>query len=127
MMITAKTQLNCKHMCKKIMELDSSIKFVGMINERGKYITGQTRNDAKFLVSKKDREMLFAEAALRVRMRREFDHTLGPVNFTISHRNEVVIMTMPFGSDILYISAEKQFNFCNTPFKILDFVRQNKT
>jgi len=126
MTITAKTQLNCKEMCKKIMKLDSSIKFVGLINDRGKCVTSEYRKGAKFLTTKKDLEMLFMEAALRIRMRHGFNNILGPVNFTISHRNEIIIMTMPFGNDFLYLSAEKEFNFGKIPFKILDFLKQNE-
>jgi PleD family two-component response regulator len=116
--LTSKTQSDCKELCKKIIKLDSTIKFVGLINDKGRYVTGATKKETKFLVSKKDREMLFMEVALRTRMRREFDAQMGPVNFSLSHRKKVVIMSIPFGNDFLYISAEPEFDFCRTPFCI---------
>ncbi len=58
MTITAKTKLNCKEMCKKIMKLDSSINFVGLINDRGKCVTSEYRKGAKFLTTKKDRDVI---------------------------------------------------------------------
>ena len=126
MTITVETISECKEVCRKIVKLDSSIKFFGIINERGKFVVGQSRKDTEFLVDKKDREMLFMEAILRMRMRQEFDQTLGPVDFTITHRHNVVIMKIPAGKNIFYLSAENKFDFCNTPFQILDILKQNE-
>lgn len=126
MLMTVETISECKEICRKIIDVDSSIKFFGIINERGRFIVGQSREDAKFLVSEKDREMLFMEAILRMRMRHDFDQTLGPVDFTITHRRNVVIMKIPAGKNIFYLSAEKSFDFCKTPFQILDVLKQYK-
>lgn len=126
MAITTETVSECKEICRKIVNLDPSIKFFGIINERGRFIVGHSRKDAKFLVDKKDREMLFMEAVLRMRMRNDFDQTMGPVDFTITHRRNVVIMKIPVSKNIFYLSAEKKFDFCKTPFQILDILKQNE-
>ena len=116
----------CTELCEKIIKLDSNIKFVGLINDKGRYVTGSTKKSAKFLVSTKDCEMLFMEVALRTRMRREFDAQLGSVNFSLSHRKKAVIMGIPFGNDFLYISTEPEFDFSRTPFKIVDILKEEE-
>lgn len=93
-----------------------------LINDKGKYITGASKSHVVFRVDENHREMLFMELALRTRMRREFDYCFGSVRIVISLRDNIVIMTAPFENDILYISSEKGFDFCNTPFKILDML-----
>ena len=126
MTIITETISECKELCKKIVTLDSGIKFFGIINERGRFIIGHSKKDVKFLVNKKDREMLFMEAVLRMRMRNDFDQTMGPVDFTITYRHNVVIMKIPVGKSIFYLSAEKKFDFCKIPFQISDILKRNK-
>ena len=117
-MQTIQTQLHLKDTCKKILNLDAKIRFVGMINERGRLITGAVKENIEFLVDKNDREMLFMEVSLRTRMRQEFDHCLGLVDFCVTHRGNIIIMTLPIGNETLYVSAEKGLELEKTPFEI---------
>jgi len=104
--------------------LNTKIRFVGIINERGKLVTGSVNDKIKFLVDKKDREMLFMEVALRTRMRQEFDHYLGVSNFSITHRENVIIMKFPIGNKTLYVSAEKGLKLDTIPFEISSKVKK---
>jgi hypothetical protein len=110
--------------CQKILELDKKIRFAGIISQMGKLIAGGERNGVKLLVSKDRHEMLFMEVALRIRMRHEFDVDLGPVNFTISHRDKVVVMSIPYKDKILYVSAENDIDLYKIPHKILEIIRR---
>ncbi len=106
--------------CKKIMDLDPKIRFVGVINERGKLLAGGLREGLKSLEDPKDDEMLFTEVALRARMRKEFDSQLGRVNFAMSVREKVIIMSFPIADrDILYISANTDLDYGKIPKLIL--------
>lgn len=118
MMQTVQAEQYLRKTCKKIIGLDSRIRFAGIINERGRLITGAAKNRIQFLVDKKDREMLFMETALRTRMRREFDHCLGSSNFSLTHRENVIIMKFPIGNETIYVSAEKDIKLDELPFEI---------
>ena len=110
-------------MCKKIMDLDSKIRFVGVINERGKLLAGGLREGLKSLEDKKDDEMLFTEVALRARMRKEFDTQLGKVRFAMSVRDKVIIMSFPIADrDILYVSANIDVDYGKIPKMILEML-----
>ena len=110
--------------CKRILDLDPKIRFAGIISNKGKLLAGGEKEGVKMLVDKRNHEMLFMEVALRVRMRQEFDKQLGPVNFTVSHRAKMVIMSFPFGSDILYISGENDLDLTKVPSKILRIIKE---
>ena len=101
------------------MGLDPKIRFVGMINERGRLFAGGMREGTKSLEENKDDEMLYMELVLRAKMRHEFDKVLGPVQFAMSYREKVVIMSFPQKDHVLLISAEKGINFAEIPFSIL--------
>ncbi|HJT10652.1 MAG TPA: DUF6659 family protein [Candidatus Nitrosotalea sp.] len=106
--------------CEEILKLDSAIRFVGVINGRGKLLAGGLREGLKSLEDPKDDEMLFTEVALRARMRKEFDSQLGKVRFAMSIRDKVIIMSFPISEDeILYVSANTELDYGKIPENIL--------
>ncbi len=109
--------------CGEILKLDNEIRFVGIINGRGKLLAGGLRDGLKSLEDPKDDEMLFTEVALRARMRKEFDSQLGKVRFAMSVRDKVIIMSFPIGDDgILYVSANTELNYSKISDKILEML-----
>ena len=77
------------------------------------------REGLKSLEDSKDDEMLYMELVLRTKMRREFDHVLGPVKFAMSYREKAIVMSFPIDENVLLISAEQGFDYAKAPFKIL--------
>ena len=79
------------------------------------------------LEAKKQDEMMFMELALRVRMRHEFDNEFGIVHFSLSYRDKVIVMSFPLSDDnVLLVSREKDKNFEDIPFKILELIEDIK-
>lgn len=113
-----------KELSKEILHIDPHIRFVGVINKHGKLNTGAVRKNVKLRVEQKDCEMLYMEAMLRMRMQQEFDHCLGPVNFCMSHRKNFIITKYPLGEYLIYVSADKNFDFTQTPFKIIALLKK---
>ncbi|MGI0070275.1 MAG: DUF6659 family protein [Nitrosotalea sp.] len=55
------------------------------------------------------------ELVLRAKMRWGFDKVLGPVEFAMSYREKVIIMSFPISNGVLLISAEKVLIFQKFP------------
>ncbi len=113
---------NYTEICDKVKNLDSKIRFAGVINERGRLVAGGMKEGIEPLESEKDDEMLFMELALRVRMRKEFDRQLGKVKFSMSLRDKALAMSFPIGEDALYVVAEKDADYKNLPEKIIKII-----
>ena len=111
--------MDLESLCKKVLDLDPKIRFAGIINDKGRLVAGGMREGMESLASLKDREMLFMELALRVKMRKEFDEQLGAVKFTMSYREKCIIMSFPLDDNILYVSANAGLDFKNTSLTIL--------
>ena len=111
-------------MCKKIQKLDSKIRFVGVINDKGHLNAGGMSEGKSPLEDKKKDEMLYLELALRVKMRQEFDEELGPVRFAMSYRDKVLVMSFPMGREVLLVSAEKDLDFSKFPFSALNIIKE---
>ncbi len=111
--------MDYEKICKKVMEIDPKIRFAGIINEKGRLFAGGMRNGLKSLEDSRDDEMLYMELVLRAKMRREFDKVLGPVQFAMSYREKVIIMSFPVNDNVLLLSTEKGIDFSTIPFKIM--------
>lgn len=111
-------------LCNKIRELDKTIRFVGLINDKGHLVAGGMVEGKNPLEDVKNDEMLYMELALRVRMRQEFDKELGPVRFAMSYRDKVIVLSFPVGREIMLVSAERELDFYKFPFSALKLIEE---
>jgi hypothetical protein len=118
------SQVILESLCEDILNLDPKIKSVGMIDDKGKLLTENKRKGLESFMNKKDQEVLLMEMALGVRMRREHDAQLGPVNFTISYSENMVSLIFPFQRDMLYVSTDHEIDFSKISFLILQLLEQ---
>lgn len=116
---------NYHKLCKDVKNLDKKIKFAGIVNERGRLVASEIKKDVP-LVNEKDKEMLFMELALRVRMRKEFEEQLGKVKYSMTVREENVGMNFPIKTDFLYIATESDVNLIELPLKIIQTINNQK-
>lgn len=113
--------------CQDILKLHPKMRSARFINARGHLVAGGMKEGLLSLEAKKQDEMMFMELALRVRMRHEFDNEFGVVHFSLSYRDKVIVMSFPLSEDnVLLVSREKDKNFEDIPFKILDLIEDIK-
>ena len=108
--------------CNSIYSIDPKIRFAGVINERGRLVAGGMKENIEPLESEKDDEMIFMELALRVKMRKEFDKQLGPVNFAMASRERALAISVIINNDILYVVSEPDTDYGMLPKQILKII-----
>ena len=111
-------QNNFDTLCDKIFELDAKIRSCRVINHKGKLVAGGMRKGLTALENAKKDEMLFMELSLRVRMRHEFDAEFGPVEFSLSYRGKIILLSFPLGQYVLFVTTERQIDLNKIPFEI---------
>ena len=111
--------------CNSVFDVDPKIRFVGVINERGRLVAGGMKENVEPLESEKDDEMIFMELALRVKMRKEFDKQLGPVNFAMASRERALAISVIINDDILYVVSEPDTDYGVLPKKILEIIQKS--
>ena len=116
---------NYSEICDFIKSLDPKIRFAGVINDRGRLVAGGMKENVEPLENQKDDEMIFMELALRVKMRKEFDKQLGPVNFAMASRQRALAMSFILNEDILYVVCEPDSDYGVLPKKILDIIEHS--
>ena len=110
--------------CEDIFQLDAKIRSARIINNKGKLIAGGMRQGLNALENAKKDEMLFMELSLRVRMRHEFDEEFGPVEFSLSYRGKIILMSFPMEPYVLFVTTERQIDLNKIPFKILELIKK---
>jgi hypothetical protein len=118
------SESNFDIICKKVFELDEKIRSARIINGRGKLVAGGMRQGLKSLEDARKDEMLFMELSLRVRMRHEFDEEFGRVEFSLSYRERVILMSFPIEDNVLFVSSERQLDLGKIPFHILEIIKR---
>jgi len=110
--------------CESIFQLDTKIRSARIINNKGKLIAGGMHQGLTALEDVKKDEMLFMELSLRVRMRHEFDVEFGPVEFSLSYRGKIILMSFPIEPNVLFVTTERQIDLNKIPFKILELIKK---
>jgi len=114
--------MDYENICTLVQKIDSKIRFVGVINSKGRLVAGGMAASKTRLGDRKRDEMLYMELALRVKMRSEFDDDLGKVKFSMSFREKLIVMSFPMKNDILMVSMERKTQFEKIAFKILKYI-----
>ena len=83
-------------LCNKILESDSSVRFVGIPNKMGKQIVSSYRNGLTLLLTPQEIEMFAIESVLRMNTRKDFELKLGrPIySFTLYEKVKRATITL---------------------------------
>jgi hypothetical protein len=98
---------NNRNLCRQILDLSPKIRYVGLMNEFGRTISGQLRKGVIPLFSPDEaRDENFLEAT-RNQLRKKFEKAIGKTKFTITDNEKVKILTIPRLRGFYYITLEK--------------------
>ena len=100
---------------------EPEVRFVGVLDHMGNLIAGGFKDGMKPLEDETEIRKMFMEVALRVTTRREFDQSLGEVEYSASRRKKVVVLSFPLGKKILLISTDKNVDIDKTASNIMKF------
>lgn len=81
------------------------IRFVGVINNMGCLIVGDYKKGIVPIAEVEQYKMCM-EHALELFMKKDLDDILGPLDYIVSKRKNIVIITIPVNNHLVLISAE---------------------
>ncbi len=93
--------------CKDLLDEDG-IRFAGIINDVGNLIYGGFKKGVLPLESDQTKLESFMKFVSKMSLRKEYDDSLGPINYLIARRDKLVLISFPFPLSriLLLISAE---------------------
>jgi hypothetical protein len=96
-----------RKLCKQFLELSPKIRYVGLMNNFGRTISGQLRKGVIPLFSPDEaRDENFLEATRNL-LRKKFEKAIGRTRFTLTENEKVKIVTIPITRGFFYITLEK--------------------
>jgi len=92
--------------CQRLLE-ENEIRFAGIINSEGKLVSGGFKKGITPLEEDETRLKSFMEFVSKVSIRKEYDQSLGPINYLAARRDKAVLVSFPFpvSKIVLLISA----------------------
>ncbi len=93
-------EILCQRLCN-----EPKVRFCGVINPLGRLITGSFRNSIESLANEDQRQMLYIQSYLEMSMKRDFDDTLGNVNYVTTYRDNIALVTIPLQQNYLLVMS----------------------
>jgi hypothetical protein len=87
---------------------ESEIRFAGIVDKNGKLIAGGFKKGIIPYENDETKLQSFFEFVSKTSIRKEFDESLGPINYLAARRDKAVLVSFPFPITkiLLLISAE---------------------
>jgi len=93
-------------LCDKILNLDHSIRFVGILCKCGRLKAYYRKNEMIPHLNVPETKILHREALLKAKMNRVFDSKLGKTNWSIESRENVKWINVYHEKDLILVSTE---------------------
>ncbi len=106
---------------QKMLDEDE-IRFAGIINEDGNLVSGGFKKEITPLENDEAKLKSFMEFVSKVTIRKEYDETLGPINYLAARRDKAVLVSFPFPLSrfVLLISANPSVDIEQLAAKVVD-------
>lgn len=119
--------INIGEMCNSIMGINKNIQSVTVINKLGRYVEKVTRSGSlKHLPQPKD-EMLFMHCVLEISLGKDFDSEYGPINYSLSERKNLTMITFPMRDYALLVTTKKDTSPISLAKKIVTTINGYET
>lgn len=93
--------------CQSILEISTSIRYVGLINQYGTTLTGILRPGLTTLLSRESARNEFFLVSTLLTMRNKASLALGKMNYVIFNHDKITVIIVQRKEGIYYISINK--------------------
>ncbi len=107
--------------CRRLLA-ESEIRFAGIVDKEGQLIAGGFKEGLTPHEGDETRLQNFLEFVSKASIRKEYDETLGPINYLAARRDKAVLVSFPFPVTqiLLLVSAEPTANIENLAQKVVE-------
>ena len=109
-------------LCNSIIKLNRSIQSVAVINNRGRVMEKFSKTKFTKQFPNHLNELFCMSCVLQISMGKDFDENYGPINYHISERSNLAIITFPLDENVILITANKNISPITLARKIMDII-----
>lgn len=96
-----------KKKCQQILGISASIRYVGLVNQYGRTLTGIIRPGTKILLKPEPARNEFFLMSAVVNMRNKIDSAFGGLDYAVFRHKKVTLVVFQSKEGIYYISMSK--------------------
>jgi hypothetical protein len=113
---------------EELLNLDNSLRWMGISNKYGVLINVEQRKDLEPLMSEEESEEYAASAVSRYRTRVKFQTKIGKLNYAVGRYENVTRITVPISNDyFLLLTVDKEKNYDDMiEEKIIPFINKKR-
>ena len=113
--------------CKNLLK-EPEIRFAGIINKEGNLVLGGFKEGLTPYENDETKLQAFYNFVSKASIRKEFDESLGPINYIAARRDKAVLVSFPFpiSQILLLISAEPSINIEDLAKKVVEIFTKVK-
>jgi hypothetical protein len=106
----------------KILLKEPEIRFAGIVDITGNLVLGGFKEGLTPYENDETKLQAFYNFVSKASIRKEFDESLGPINYIAARRDKAVLISFPFplSQILLLISAEPNVNIENMAKKVVE-------
>ena len=121
MMSNQNTKFSIYDIRSKDLLDEEEIRFAGIINEAGDLVGGGFKKGLVPLESDQEKLESFMKFVSKMSLRKEYDDSLGPINYLVARRDKAVLISFPFplSGILLLVSAEPTVDIENLASKVI--------
>ncbi|HJU14504.1 MAG TPA: hypothetical protein VJ792_08640 [Candidatus Nitrosotalea sp.] len=93
-------------LCARILDVNSSIRHVSVINSRGRAVEEVSRGGQSVFYSGDQKEMLLMQCSLTISMGRDFDQSFGKINYVHMERENLSLYSFPLGDHVVLVASK---------------------
>jgi len=107
--------------CKNLLK-EPEIRFAGIVNISGNLVLGGFKEGITPYENDETKLQAFYNFVSKASIRKEFDESLGPINYIAARRDKAVLISFPFplSQILLLISAEPNVNIEDLAKKVVE-------
>ncbi len=101
---------------------EGEIRFAGIVDKAGKLVAGGFKEGLVPYEGDETRLQAFFEFVSQISIRKEYDRSLGPINYLAARRDKAVLVSFPFPITkiLLLVSAEPTANIESLARKVVE-------
>ncbi len=96
-----------KKKCQQIIGLSSSIRYVGLVNEYGRTLTGIIKPGTNILLKPESARNEFFLVSTMFNMRNKIDAAIGKMNYAIFKHDKITLVVFQSKEGIYYVSISR--------------------
>lgn len=98
-----------ENICEKILK-NKDVRYICLLNKMGKLIVEKKQKKVDFLIPDRKARELYIKLKLESSLIKDFDDELGGLEFVVTYRKKLQMISIPIHGYLIMISAKKHAN-----------------